>query len=426
MRRNSWVAGVVAGAMAFGSVALADTTVLKTENTELKIGAMTQVAGYGEIVKDPYRNDERVYLFMKEARFRLAGSHDRLTLNLELGLGPEDKVLAPSPGLTLGLLDLNADVRLDQAGTTYLKIGQMKVPYGREQLTYSGDLLFADRSIENLGFVVGRDVGVAVVSKPGPFTLIGGVYTGGGRNVPLRFLPEIIGVPMAVARIGVGNIEENPFEVVSGSRGAQKLEWGVSVNGLFTRDSLVGHSTVLNVKTADKSLLLNGNWNPYIAQKPLDQGKWYQAGVDAVVRAPIGAYTLAGEAQVDYATFANKYGDLNLSGGRLQGSVARGPVEVTARYAMLISDPEFKSGETIITGKETIHEVTPSITYNFGNYMRVVADLPVLLNTPVITEEKVGSYIGTDMPDQTSLLAKGGTVAPQNVVQGRLMFQARF
>ena len=38
----------------------------------------------------------------------------------------------------------------------------------------------------------------------------------------------------------------------------------------------------------------------------------------------------------------------------------------------------------------------------------------------------VGSYLGMELPDQTTVLAKGGTVARQNVVEGRLMLQAAF
>ncbi len=427
MGNAKWAGGVAAAAvLTFGSVASADVPIVKTEDTEVNIGAMLQVIGYGQILNDPFRNDQRAYLFMKEARLRLSGKRDWFSLNLETGLGPEEVIVAPTPGLSLGLLDLNADVRFNQAGTTYLKVGQFKVPYGREQLTYSGDLLFANRSVESLGFMVGRDVGVAVVSKPGMFTLIGGVFTGGGRNVPLRFLPEKISIPLLVGRVGVGTIEEDPFRLTSTARGAEKLEWGVFLNGLFSRDSLIGHSTVLNVKTADKSLLLNGNWNPFIGMRPFDQGKWYQVGGDAIVRVPVGSYTLQGEIQVDHANYNNRFGELALTGGRAQASVARGMLDVGLRYGMLISDPGFAAGTTPITGDNMLHEITPTVGLNFGDYMRLVADLPLLFNTPVVIEDQVGSYVLTDMPDQAAQLTRGATLESQTVVQGRLMFQAEF
>ncbi len=428
MKRVNWAVALVGAVLTFSSAAWADVTVVKTEDGELRLGAMSQVGGVAQSLDDQFADDQRVYLFMKTARLRMFGEYHGVGLNMELGLGPEDKILAPSPGIALGLLDLNFDVPLLKAGDTYVRVGQSKVPYGREQLTYSGQMMFADRSIQHLGSVVGRDVGVSVVSTPGPFKLIGGVYTGGGRNVPWgKMLPQNLGVPLLVARLGVGNIDENPFYLTQSSRGVDKAQWGFYVNGLFTRDSLVGHSGVLAVKTTDKSLVLNGNWNPYIGGRPLDQGKYYQTGFDAVVRAPVGGLTVGGEVQVDYTAYENRYGHVHTTGGRALGTVARGNLELGLRYAMLISSPNFAVADKPITGKATLHEVAPSVSYYlFGDNVKLIADLPVLLNAPVVTEDKVGAYVVTDIPDQTSLLAKNGTIAPQTVVQGRLLFQAQF
>ena len=81
-----------------------------------------------------------------------------------MGLGGETR-RGDDWGLA-SLLDFAFNIPLGYGKTTYLKIGQFKVPYGREQLTYEGNFQFADWSINNLGFVVGRDVGAAVVSHP--------------------------------------------------------------------------------------------------------------------------------------------------------------------------------------------------------------------------------------------------------------------
>ncbi len=424
MRRIKWAGGVVAGVMAMGSVASADTTVFKNEDVEVKVGAMTQVMGVGQYLEDPSRSDARVYLFMKSARLRVSGEHERGKLNLELGLGPEDVIVAPTPGIALGLLDLDAEVRL--GSKAYLKVGQYKVPYGREQLTYSGEMQYPGRSIQNLGSLVGRDVGISAVVKPGPFTLIGGVFTGGGRNVPERYLPQKIGIPLAVARIGVGNADEDPFRLSQHTR-VEKLQWAVHANGLYTKDSLVGHSSVLNVKTADRSLVLNPNWNPYIGQRPLDEGSFYQYGADAVVRAPVGnGLTVAGEVQVDQSVYENTYGRVQLTGARVQGSVAKGNLEGGLRYAALFTDDGFRVGDQSITGGSTIHEVTPAVTYHLGRHAKLIAALPVVFNAPVILEPNFGAYAATDHPDQTAQLSRGSTVEAQTLVQGRLMFQAQF
>ncbi len=189
------VLGLVLG-VASGPKASADIAVVKTDSAEVDLGGMIQLLGLGQQLKDPYKNDDRAYLFMNRARLRMSGRYDDVTFYTEMGLGGEDAVVATT-GVSLSLLDFYFDVPLLHSKTTYLKVGQFKVPYGREQLTYEANFQFADRSINNLGFVVGRDVGAAVVSQPGMFTLIGGVFTGGGRDVPPNhYLPEKLGIPL--------------------------------------------------------------------------------------------------------------------------------------------------------------------------------------------------------------------------------------
>jgi hypothetical protein len=150
---------------------------------EIDFGGMIQLLGFAQHLDDPYKNDDRAYLLMNRARLRLSGRYERISFYTEMGLGGEDAVVATT-GVSLSLLDFAFNIPLGDGKTTHLKVGQFKVPYGREQLTYEGNFQFADRSINNLGFVVGRDVGAAVVSHPGLLTLIGGVFTGGGRDVP--------------------------------------------------------------------------------------------------------------------------------------------------------------------------------------------------------------------------------------------------
>lgn len=427
MGRRTWAGGLAAAVIAWGAAAYADVPIVKTDDTTVKIGAMTQVVGYGELLDDPFENDARIYLFMKEARFRLSGERDWFGMNLELSLGPEDRVAAPSPGIALGMLDLYADAKLGAARTAFIRVGQFKVPYSREYLTYSGDSLFSHRSINNLAFLVGRDVGIAGVANPEGFTGILAIMTGGGRDVPLRFLPERIAIPLLVGRVGIGNIKEDPFRLAAGARGTETMEWGLFANAFFTRDSFIGHSTVLNVKTADKSMLTNANWNPFIGRRPLDQGKWWQVGGDGIVRVPMGGeMAVEAQAQVDYGNFSNRYGDISLYGGRAQASLAIGAVDVAARYAILFTDEDLRSGATSITNDETMHEITPALGLRMGDNMRLVADLPIWLNTPVIIEEGVGAYVAVEQPDQTALLAEEARVDSQTVFEGRLMFQAQF
>jgi hypothetical protein len=66
-----------------------------------------------------------------------------------------------------------------------------------------------------------------------------------------------------------------------------------------------------------------------------------------------------------------------------------------------------------------------------GQRLKLLADLPIIINDPVFTEANVGSYAATDLPDQATVLAtagvpNGNTVARQNVFEARLMMQAQF
>lgn len=65
------------------------------------------------------------------------------------------------------------------------RVGQWKVPFGRQELTSSSALQFINRSIVNDEFGLGRDRGAALMGGLGPqynFSYSGGVFNGDGRN----------------------------------------------------------------------------------------------------------------------------------------------------------------------------------------------------------------------------------------------------
>src|SRR5207249_2034119 len=137
--------------------------------------------------------------------------------------------------------------------------------------------------IQNLGFSWNRDVGAALHTYRGKFAGTIGVFTGGGRDVPQRYLPEKLGSPMLVGRFGYDDgVDEDMYDVSAQPTERGRVEKAFYVNALYLKDSLIGHSTVLNVRSTDKSLLINSNWNPFIAQAPLTQATVWQAGTDAV------------------------------------------------------------------------------------------------------------------------------------------------
>lgn len=420
---------MMSAALAVHSPARADVSVVKNEDLSLNIGAMGQVLGFGENVNDPVRDDARALLFMKAARLRMNGDYKGYRFNLEMAIGAEATVAAPSPGVSLGLLDLSFDVPIRALGNSFIRVGQFKVPYGREALTYSGLTNFADRSISFLGTQVGRDVGATLNLRGEKATAIVGVFSGGGRDVPQTFIPLKLGVPMFVARAGWGDVDDDLYNLNQSAQHTEKTKSAFFVNALYSKDSLIGHSSVFNVKMANKSLLLNGNWNPFLGKAPLDQGAYWQTGADAALRMPLGnELALGAEAELNYGGYSNKFGAIHLLTARVQGTLAYKDFEFGLRYAGIVPDKNFASNGKEITGKDMIHEVTPGVTYNIsGNRVKMVLDFPLLFGAPVAQEKNIGAYVLTSMPNQTSILAKeGNTIERQNVQQARLMFQSWF
>lgn len=401
------------------------------------LGGKIQVLGVGERLKDDYADDNRIYLFLKQARLNVRGKKNTFKYYIEMGFaGEEETVVAPNPGVAMNLLDMHVDWELSDS--SFLKIGQFKVPYSRERITDSSYLQQDSRSIQNLAFRMGRDVGIAFHSYPGNFAYTLGVFTGGGRDVPERYLPEHLGFPLVALRAGINNnYDEDLFTVKQHKQKIEKTESGIFINGLYIKDSLIGHSTVLNVKLAEKSLLTNSNWNPYIGKAPLEKGSLYQMGVDGGLRIPYSSGILNLEAELNYAKFWNHYGEVKAFGGREQAGWFMSPFEFSIRHAFILPDgfayayTDATTKQEIvrdITGKKPIHEVTPGVTYFFKNESaKLVFDFPILIQVPVATEDKIGSYVLTEQMDQASVLSKStGKVERQNVLEARLMFQMIF
>ncbi|HET6344219.1 MAG TPA: porin [Myxococcota bacterium] len=427
MKHSSRIALILAGICSQAPSIAQAAEVLRTEHADLDVNGRFQLLGQGEHVPSAFRDTNRMYLFLNQARLSLSGRYDEITFRLELGMGGEATLKAPNPGVSLGLLDMYVDLPLHALGSTRLRVGQFKVPYSRERLAYSANLPFALRSIQDLGFRMGRDVGATLHTYVGEGVVAFGVFTGGGRDVPQRYLPETLGFPMLVARIGLNHgYDDDVFAAHYRLAHPDHTTGAVFVNGFYTRDTIIGHSSVLNVRLEENSLLTDAGWNPYLASTPMTHGQLWQVGGDAVVETPMGDGALSVEGEVNYGGFDNTAGSLRLFGGRLQGGYRTDCWGVALRYAMLLPDKRFAVGATPITGSGAMQEVTPALTFFLNEHAKVILDLPLLFGSPVVTEPKIGSYVLADMPGQTSVLKNGGSVARETVVQGRILFQATF
>src|SRR2546425_11684489 len=129
MKRTLVTLGVVA--LLGASVARAGE-VVGNEKFTLNANGRLQWLAVGQKLDDPFRNDDRLYLFMKQARLRLNGKYQDVKFDLQLAYGGGELVGA-SPRGGPGLLGFSFDAPppLKTPG----KGGPLRVPYGREALT---------------------------------------------------------------------------------------------------------------------------------------------------------------------------------------------------------------------------------------------------------------------------------------------------
>ena len=414
---------LVIGAALTLTTPLFSMPIVQTDTTNLSIGGRMHLLSLLQTVRDPYKNNTRAFLFLKQSRLFMDGQTGAIPFRVEFALGGEEEVKA-STGVSLSLLDYYAELPLWQIGS--FRIGQFTIPYSRERLEYPEHMPFTEPSIQNLGFQMGRDIGVAKQVVMGPFAAAAGIFAGGGRDVPERYIPEVLGFPLYVARIGLQD-GETAFAPNASPVQPKQTRTSIFFNGLYTNDSSVGHSTVLNVKLSEKPLLLNPNWNPFLAQAPLVRGSYWQVGGDVSWAQHVGWGTVSAEGEINTAYYSNAYGSLRLTGGRVQAVANTSPFELAARYAFLLPSTGLQISGVQITGSKAIQQVSLSLGYALADNVKLVAELPILIDVPVVIEKGVGSYILTQQPDQTTVLkTAGNTVERQTVMEERLSFQMTF
>ncbi len=136
--------------------------------------------------------------------------------------------------------------------------------------------------------------------------------------------------------------------------------------------------------------------------------------------------TLSAEAEANYGTNADKYGNLTTAGGRVQIGVFRKPYDVALRYAVISPDGKFvtvdsKGTHQIVSGSP-IHEITIGAThYLRGEHLKIGVDLPVLIGAPVMQDAYRGAYVLTEQPDQATYVGQAGNspAQRQTVVEAR-------
>jgi hypothetical protein len=429
LKKTSLVMLVLAFAEFFYSTPLAAAIPLaNNEKAGVDLFGTLQMLGLAQHVKDQVKKDNRIYLFMQQARLGFAGHLEDYRFYSELALGGENSTAEKAnPGENIRpaftLLEMRVDVPTWQGGL--LRLGQFKSPYGAEFLTPDHQRYFSESSIANLGANWGREVGLALASKRGVFSWALGTFTGGGSNtsvLPIHALPENLGVPVLMGRLGIDTTASDVFtHQQAGLFDIPHHEGALYLHAAFTRDTTIGHSTLINIKAeqADlvyqQNLLLNPAWNPYLTT--LDRATLYSYGLNGIIRKMIGGGVASSEFEASSTVFKNIYGTLKLHTARLQAAWAKKPWEAALRVAGVFPDrdmgPNAKPG---LIGATPFYEATPAVSYYLKDWSKLVFEFQGLIKVPVAHEPKNGSYVLSDMPSQTTYTA-GAAVLPNIITR---------
>lgn len=446
--------------------------VFRTDKLSMDMYGRAQMIGVGQYVPDPFRDHMRVYLFLKQARVGFKGNYEDVKFDTQFAFGGE---ISNPTNNDLGLLDFVADVPLKPLGDdAWFKIGQFRVPYSREGLSDRGFMEYGDRSVANMAFYQSRDYGMAVMKTKGVWTGTIGTWSSGGRGVPQRYLPERFGIPYVVARFGYNDgADEDIYHVKPNPIGATRTTKAVMVNALYTKDTLIGHSSALQSRTIDKNLLMDSAYNPYINQggggganglgtiagaASMQRGDYWSVGGDAVIHHPLGNdRQINAEIEGNWGGYQNRFGVLHAAAARAQADYQQGAYGIGLRYGLLHMDKKSGFLTNSATGTGTtagtnvnrvisnemgipIHEIAPSLVWRIkGQNMKLVADLPIYINCPLWYDrmgnvtpsgsQPVGTYTFPDptgVGQNTLLATPGNQTARRTIVQGRMLFQFMF
>jgi phosphate-selective porin OprO and OprP len=140
--------------------------------------------------------------------------------------------------------------------TFQLKVGQFKVPFGRQELTSSGNQQFVDRAAVSNTFARGRDIGIQLWGTPlgGKLDWRVGAFNGAGRNVTsndndkYQYDARVTFQPFGDVRYSESDFEstDRPLFAISGQWESNDRH-GVSTGNDVNRE-IVGGDVVFKLK----------------------------------------------------------------------------------------------------------------------------------------------------------------------------------
>lgn len=234
-------------------------------------------AGYGDPEHDPG-------LSIRRARIGLRGQHDWLDYQIRFGpSAPYDALTAANQ--SVGVVDAIAGgtFRIGP-GDLRLSLGTEKVPYSREELISSRDLVFQERAVSTSWLTPGRELGVLVdYDLDLGLRLRAGVFNGysnifGDNNVGLMAAGRLEwahGDTYVTATegtaVGVGVAALHDADVATDTT-------GFSADALVRvgRLSLLTEATRNTLKPGDTTATTSDVFDPVVQQGLMAQLSWYQ------------------------------------------------------------------------------------------------------------------------------------------------------
>jgi len=158
-------------------------TVLEAPGVRIELSNRLQLRWTGDWPEGDDRTTTGSFR-IRRAKTKLAGwaYDERVGFELQLNWASQIDILE----------DAFVDVDATGNGALRVRLGQYKVPFGRQQLTSSGSQQFVDRSITSSRFALGRDVGLMLhgAVAGGRLSYSGGIFNGsvlGGNNDDARY-----------------------------------------------------------------------------------------------------------------------------------------------------------------------------------------------------------------------------------------------
>jgi hypothetical protein len=425
--------GHAADAVASGNIVNNNGNIVNVDGFFKEVGELSYVEA------DDKRDKTRIYLFNTEDRIQLDGVVDGTKFNVETAWGGEADYTSNNQ---INLLEYSAQVPTLFDGVTIFA-GQFKNPANRDSAEDTSHSFFTEKDmLQQLFFNAGYDEGVGLHVKEGKFDALVGTLAG-APDLPQRYLPELLNLPMMFARIGIDSIGDDPFHAKGwGLARPDSTQYALHLNGMYMDDSNAGHSTNESLNsgyfTAPSAnsyygnVLLSSLWNPYLGKTNAGaaaevKSTYTQASVDGQLRIPVGSestlnlgaqatwseYTvgnLKNAVKIDGTVIGSAV--LDLLGAQAYAALESGQFDLAGRVVGVVPSAQLmglnatpiaaNKAYTQILDNAPIWDVTfPSIGWHVSKSVKITAETTFEFNAPVDRADD-GSYLIAEMPSQVT------------------------